>query len=570
MDKQSIPLIILCLVLLVFWGQIMEFIWPSPPKPAGSTITNQVVTTTHSTTSQVTNASATVPIDTSGILNRGGPETGAGVARAALENDLVRVEFTSQGGGIERVFLKKHFKYTNDRTPITLNEDSPLPSMGVALNGIPYRAPYRLTADSQRVVMELAPTGGVSIVKEYVLESDYLLRATITVRNASPNAWTNEVLHLTPGMAGPMNVSDNETYVGVSILSGEKAVHKTVADLRKRPLSNANPVQWVATRNQYFTLLVTAPAPFTNVRAEPFQLPDNASVKPPQKIYGALLDAALPPFDLKPGDSTDWTFQVYAGPKEYQRLEKLGKRQDFVMDFGMWELICKVLLWLMGVFHGWLGNWGLAIVAVTVVIKIVFWPLTAISTRSMKQMQALAPKMNALKEKYPNDPRKMNEEMMKMYREYRINPMAGCLPMLIQIPIFFAFYQILQIAVELRGAPFFWWVLDLSQPDTVAHLFGYAINPMPLLMVVTMIWNTLITPQSPNTDPSMKMMMWLMPAMFLWFCYSFSSGLSLYWTVQNLLTILQTYLTRNQTVEPPQKVKTNRGFSFTRAFTPKK
>jgi YidC/Oxa1 family membrane protein insertase len=271
------------------------------------------------------------------------------------------------------------------------------------------------------------------------------------------------------------------------------------------------------------------------------------------------------PLELAPGASTNWNFHIYAGPKEYKRLAALGQRQDQVLDLGMFEIFSKALLWMLGSFHTVFHNWGMAIVAVTVVIKLLFWPLTAISTRSMKQMQALAPKMNALKEKYKDDSKRMNEEMMKMYRDYRINPMAGCLPMVVQIPIFFAFYNMLRTAIELRGASFL-WINDLSMADTIAHLpvLGYAINLMPLLMAATMIWQTRITPQAPNADPSMKMMMWMMPATFLFFCYNFSSGLSLYWTVQNLLTILQTYLTRDKKVPPPQKVKPRKGLSFMR------
>ena len=165
------------------------------------------------------------------------------------------------------------------------------------------------------------------------------------------------------------------------------------------------------------------------------------------------------------------------------------------------------------------------------------------------------------------------EETMKLYREYKVNPMAGCLPMLIQIPIFFAFYNLLRTSIELRGAPFLFWIHDPSGPDTVGHLLGYAgypINPLPIIMAVTMIWQTKLTPQAPNADPSMKMMMWMMPAMFLFFCYGFSSGLSLYWTVQNLLTVLQTYLTWNKPVEPPTRVKPRRGLSFMRPDSPKR
>jgi len=203
-------------------------------------------------------------------------------------------------------------------------------------------------------------------------------------------------------------------------------------------------------------------------------------------------------------------------------------------------------------------SYGLAIIAITVIIKLLFWPLTQVSTRSMKRMAALQPQMKAIQEKYKDDPAKMQKKVPEYMKEHKVNPAAGCLPILIQLPIFFGFYTMLQSAIELRGAGFL-WAFDLSQPDTVAFLFGFPINPLPLIMGASQLWQTRLTPPSPGVDPVQQKMMQYLPLIFLFILYNFSSGLTLYWTVQNLLSIAQMKLTKSNepvaTKAPPMPPK---------------
>jgi YidC/Oxa1 family membrane protein insertase len=190
-------------------------------------------------------------------------------------------------------------------------------------------------------------------------------------------------------------------------------------------------------------------------------------------------------------------------------------------------------------------GYGLAIIAITFIIKMVFWPLTAASTRSMKRMSALQPQMKALQEKYKDDPAKMNRKMMEFMKEHKVSPLGGCLPMLLQIPVFFGFFTMIRSAIELRGAHFL-WVTDLSQPDTLFHLSGFPVNLLPLLMGATMLWQAKLTPPSPGMDPAQQKIMKYMPLMFMVFLYNYSAALTLYWTTQNLLTILQTKMTKTR------------------------
>jgi YidC/Oxa1 family membrane protein insertase len=260
---------------------------------------------------------------------------------------------------------------------------------------------------------------------------------------------------------------------------------------------------------------------------------------------------------LGPNAAAEMNFQLYAGPKEYHTLSRLPERQEIVMEFtGFFGFFAKALLLSMNALHNFLGlPYGWAIVAITVLIKLLFWPLTAVSTRSMKRMQALQPQVKELQTKYKDDPAKMNQKMMELWKEHKVNPASGCLPMLVQIPVFFGFFTMLRSAIELRGADFL-WMCDLSQADTLFNIpgmgwlpflgvpgVGLPFNLMPLIYIATALWQSHLTPVSPGMDPVQQKMLRWMPLMFLVILYNFSSGLALYWTVQNLLTILQTKLT---------------------------
>src|SRR5258708_2857114 len=230
------------------------------------------------------------------------------------------------------------------------------------------------------------------------------------------------------------------------------------------------------------------------------------------------------------------------------------------MNFGWASVVSRALLLGMNWLHQILNvSYGLAIVLITFTINLVFWPLTQASTRSMKRMQALQPQMKALQDKYKDDPVKMNRKLMEFMKENKVSPLGGCLPMVLQIPVFFGFYSMIQSAIELRGASFL-WAGDLSQPDTLAIIpalsfvpvigipgVGWPINLLPLIMVGTMLWQSHLTPPSPGMDPMQAKIMRYMPLMFIVFMYKASAGLTLYWTVNNILSVVQTKLTKTTT-----------------------
>jgi YidC/Oxa1 family membrane protein insertase len=327
-------------------------------------------------------------------------------------------------------------------------------------------------------------------------------------------------------------------------------------------------VVWAAMHSQFFALAVIPKQPASQVVMRKLPLPpptieelraNSRLVRSPVAYDGALV---FPSSTLDPKATMQREVVIFAGPKEYRTLATVsavfGNEIDAIMGFGVsgfsafFGWFSKALLLCMNWLHAHLAlSYGWAIIAITFIIKILFWPLTQASTRSAKRMQALQPQIKALQEKYKDDPVKAQRKMMEFWKEHKVNPMSGCLPTLIQMPVFIGFFYMIRSAIELRGASWF-WVSDLSSPDTLFLIPGinFPFNLLPLIMGVTMLWQAHLMPPSPGMDPTQAKLMRYMPLMFMVFLYNFSAGLTLYWTVQNLLSIVQTKLTRMKPEAP--------------------
>jgi len=274
----------------------------------------------------------------------------------------------------------------------------------------------------------------------------------------------------------------------------------------------------------------------------------------PWLYAGVLLDGGT----LEPGQDRTWELSCYAGPKQYGLLKQIDNRLLSVMRmdlfFGLhprWMAwisgrILTALLALSAFFdHRW--GYGFAIIVITFVIKMLFWPLTHRSTASMRKMQAIQPLVKELREKHGDQPEKMNRKVMELYKEHNVSPLGGCMPMFLQIPVFFALFNTFRSAIELRQAEFL-WVADLSVPDTIADPFGVPIRPLAILMAVSMLGQQKMMPSS--ADPSQARMMMFMSVFFMFIFYSMPAGLTLYWTVNQILTIVQTLVSRRLEKKP--------------------
>jgi YidC/Oxa1 family membrane protein insertase len=380
-----------------------------------------------------------------------------------------------------------------------------------------------------------------------------------------------------------MDVDDNGMYLGATWCDGVTYYDTpvtyfntnttTLGIFPRKPTpdfhaGNGN-VIWAAAHNQFFALLAMTPtnSPAQQVVARPVILPALANVEGNNSLlYPRGIQTALvyPAETLTANSSSTRQITLFAGPKEFRTLsliaQQLNNHADLAMNFGtgyagFWGVgtfFAKLLLSSMNWLHDVTTiGYGWTIVVITILLRILFWPLTAASMRSAKKMQALGPEVQALKEKYKDDPQKFTQKQMELWKKNKVNPMSGCLPMLVQMPVFFGFLAMIRCAIELRGAHFL-WVSDLTKPDTVFMIPGinFPFNLLPLLMVGTMVWQAHLQPPSPGMDESQQKMMRYMPLMFLVFLYNYSSGMALYMTVSTLAGAVQTILTRVKPIGP--------------------
>jgi YidC/Oxa1 family membrane protein insertase len=474
--------------------------------------------------------------------------------------------FSNDAGGIERVVLLLH--EGDGETALALNRDRAMPIGAMGTEPGVIKGGFEMQVDPAvgAATFQRTDPDGLQITKRFDLPSAddqlYVVRMTLTFANTGSSAVERSGYFVSTGGAAPIHVTDLPMYTRFDWVSGGNFGNIDVnwfspggipwlgiqwSGLKELFFEKKENVEWAAVASQYFCTIIT-PEKTRGVSlwAKRFDM-KKVSGADGFGIQGGL---GMPSLALAPGQSLTETFVIYAGPKELSRLRSLGEKQSEVMSFGMFGFISELLLWAMNSLYAVLHSYAAAIIVLTIIIKLMLWPVQNKATNEMRKMALLSPKMTELREKYKDDPQKMNEEVMKLYREYGVNPFSGCLPMLIQIPIFFGFYAMLGTAIELRDSSFL-WVDDLSQPDTVFRVLGFPINVLPLVMAGTMVWQMAITPKS--GDAVQQRILYFMPIVFIVFCYNYASALSLYWTTQNIFSIVQLYLTRNKPLPTLEK-----------------
>lgn len=503
-----------------------------------------------------------------------------------LENELLTVVLTTHGGAIQYVDLKKH--PAEGDQDVRLNTGSTEPVFNLfGWNGDTLLADYELVSHTSNEVVFRRRFGnglelGLELIRHYTLSGDYQVLLSQQVRNTGSAKAKLANFRLNLGTEGPIHQKDVDRLIGASWLTGDGTFQKISvlsflaggflgiewSAARDNITSEPEdaPIQWAACNNQFYVLLLTPPVDegILRVDVQPRVLPQWAKFGD-TVAKATQTEAWLPGFELEPGAERTSLYNLYAGPKDYDILSRLDRRQSLLMDFGWFGWIIVPLLSAMNLIHAWLfaglaWGWGWTIILLTVLIKSVLWPLQSVANRNMKQMQQLHPKIEELRNKHKDNPQKMNEEVFKLYKDYGINPAGGCLPLLVQMPIFIGFYIMLQSAVELRGQSFL-WIHDLTQPDTVYRLptesflgYDFPINPLPILMTATTVLLMQMNPAA-SDNPQMKMFKWL-PVVFLVVLYNFAAALPLYWTVNNLIQGVQTYLNLRRPAPELKKKKT--------------
>ncbi len=501
-------------------------------------------------------------------LNPGAP---AEEKTLVLANDYIEAVFTTRGGAIRTVdFLKTK---RGERDDYVFNQDGYLPALSLSLAAgdgqmREFALDYRIEEQSSDAVTFVLDTAeGMVIRRTYRIAPSgseaepYEIQHSTVFENRSSSAKSLSTVYINLGTSRPIAANQTSaSYLNVGHFDGEDADFVPITKLtgskgflgigRSQPTDQIEMlarIEWASVKNQFFASVLSSETVGRDLFIYPVEAPQDGDSAPGRPgISGSVgYDIGT----LAAGETKAMDFDLYIGPKEFKRLQALGNEQDLVMQFGFLGFFSKILLAFMYAIHSVIPSWGWSIVIMTICIKLLFWPLTAKASRSQKRMAKIQGPMAELKEKYKDNPQRMQQETLKLFKEHQVNPVAGCLPMFVQMPIFLGLFYMLRTASELRHEPFL-WVSDLSLPDTQFEIGGFPINILPMIMGLTMFIQMSMMPVSPTADPAQQKIFKFLPFVFLIFLYNFASGLVVYWTVQNILTIIQQKITNSRPDEP--------------------
>ena len=575
MDKNTLLAVVLSGAIMVGWYAL--FPPPEPPpreivQTFDQTLTEQNVASSRTETTKTgyiePTHSTAAPLSSIAEVDSSLPSK-----EVSIETDNYRLVLDTRGG-IAKSLQLKHFKHTKPRLTLStwfpiltsfigpdysdeVTENNRVQMLGNHLAEVPafsqdFKNAPEITALIRNAVFASSAEeifagegegnvgltltspiiNGLQLIKFFeVTPESYILNFRVQLINRSNKTQAVEVLYF----FGEQRLSDSDG--GMQQVSHEGPVFYFDESLQTETTDNiegelpVTQMKWLGVEDQYF---ISAAVPMSPVRNGFFRAGAYLSDPQPnvqgERLLSPYFGVALPPTNLQPNLLVESDFRMYYGPKADDELLKFGHNLVESHDM-MLETLAAPLLDLLRMIYGYVGNYGVAIIILTTIVRLVLFPLTFKGMKSMKRMQQLTPRMKKLQEKYKNNKEKLNKEMMELYRKNRVNPLGGCLPMLLQLPVFFALYSALSSAVELRHAPFIFWISDLSQPD------GLGITP--ILMGASMYIQQKMTPQTAMMDSTQAKVMQMLPFIFTIFTFTFPSGLTLYWVTSNILSIAQ-------------------------------
>lgn len=490
------------------------------------------------------------------------PDTGVPEATAVLTNGLCRIVLTSKGGAVKSTELLAYRRSLGADAGQNVELDfSKLPALTLeGVVGFGSKADFTIDVapDRHGATLRATRADGLRLERTLVFTNGYRLAVTDRFINGADAALTIGAHRIALGpMRADIDVDDSSLAIDARVETARKPAYPELSKAKGldklfgaagggcsggsvselAPLSAettlTNALAWAAVRTQFFVQVLTPGALGIDLRAR---------VKRAGGTGGAFrleeVDAAVgaTPFTLEPGASVERTYDYFAGPRKMSSLRALGLGQVHLMRFGMWRIFCEWLLDLLNTLHRIVPNYGVAIILLTGLVRLALLPVTKRSAEGMRRMQAMQPKLKEVQALHKGDPQKLQRETMRLYSEYKVNPLSSCLPMFIQLPVFVALFTVLRSAVELRFAPFL-WVADLSAPENLfKETIGFGINLFPILMSGTMALQSYLTPTAGDASQQ-RMMMVMMPIMMLVMFYSFPAALGLYWTTSQVLAI---------------------------------
>ena len=484
-----------------------------------------------------------------------------------LENEFVIVRLTNSGGAIRDVAFKKYAAEKGSPEPFVFNALHSDPMLAfVDYPGLDRTAAFEVvSSNASEVVYRATLDNRLEVTRRYQIVSQpdkshdpYVVRHETTFRNLGDQPFTLPRVAWSLGTAAPTHARDlgvqlttgysdgeDQDFFARSELEGGSGFLGIGASLPKPFIATGGPLVWTSISNQFFAAILTPDTPAAGMISRRVKL-FPALPEDERNAYGLTTSTQ---FDLAPiaaNAETKLAADFYVGPKEYRRLansDVFAADQDKVMQFGFFKFFSQILLTLMTWVHSWFPggswSWGWAIVITTLILKTIFVPFTLAASKSAKRMAKIQPEMQAIREKFKDNPQKLQAATMELFKKHKVNPVGGCFPILITIPFFIGFFQMLQSTAELRFQPFL-WANDLSATDTIGHIpwLNLPINIMPILMGATMVIQMQLTP-TPSMDNAQAKMMKIMPYIFTLFCYTFPCSLALYSTVNGIFTIGQ-------------------------------
>jgi YidC/Oxa1 family membrane protein insertase len=533
------------LSFLILIGYQYFFVKPAPQQP---TVPQQSQQESAASGQQVT----PVPAAATATANTQSVPLDSNAKNISIDTPLYTAVINEQGGGFKSFVLKNYrTEMEKNSGPMQLvPEQGPanLPIVFSLDNGMVTSLPVFTTdktgltlseqRDTDTLVMTASLGEGIRVVRTLTFQGDsYLVGIEYKVENTTAKAvQVSPALSMSNEPFAHASQTSKYLFAGPTAYVNGTLVETKAKKLTEGPVVLQGKVSWTGFVDNYF---MTSVVPATGSV-------HTVTVQGSEQHVRTVISEGLQ--TLPANGSLSFDYKMYFGPKKLQILQAAGNELARAVNFGWFDILAKPMLWLLNFFHQYAGNYGVAIILVTILIKLLFWPITQKGMKSMKNMQKLQPKVAKLKEKFKDDPAKMNQEMMALYKTYKVNPVGGCLPMLIQIPFFFALYRVLMAAIELRHAPFMLWINDLSAPDRlwigfdIPYLHGIPI--LTLLMGASMYLQQKMSPTT--ADPSQARIMQFLPVIFTFMFINFASGLVLYWFVNNLLSILQQQLINRQ------------------------
>jgi YidC/Oxa1 family membrane protein insertase len=562
--KRTVLWVVFSLSLLLLWDNWMRYtgkpsmFFPNanqqakPASGAGTTGNAGDTGATAGNAGSVPQAStAAAPANPAAVPGAATPARGETIT---ITTDVMKADIDTLGGELKRLELLKHKDTQDPNKNVVLFDSSAertyLGQTGLIGGAFPnHRTPFTVQAGPRSLdggnelqLVMTAEQGGLKLTKTYVFKrGDYTIdiRHAVTNVSGAPISPSLYAQLVRDGGKLPGDSKFYSTFTGPAVYTEADKFQKLAFDkIAEGKESHATRADngWIAMVQHYFVSAIVPPE------------------KAPREIFTRKVDNnlyavgdVLPLGTIAPGATVNMDTRLYSGPQESKVLEKVAPGLELVKDYGWLTVIAKPIFWLMTQIHAILGNWGWTIVALTVLIKLLFFPLSAASYRSMAKMKLVTPKMTAIRERHKGDPQKMNQAMMELYKTEKINPLGGCLPIAVQIPVFISLYWVLLASVEMRNAPWIGWIHDLAAPDT---LFGVVpglnmpVGLLPILMAASMFVQTKLNPTPP--DPVQAKVMMFMPIVFSVMFFFFPAGLVLYWVVNNILSIAQQwFITRN-------------------------